>query len=186
MVRVFFPFQLSGCGAWKSTADWKSIARIFKRNKGYRLWVFSWKIWGVPMKNLHFKVADTSSTTSSMSPGTKMRWEPLLQSHSLAMSWAPQEIFPRGLTHIFHSPSLERLPSRAVLAASSAPGFPGENDNRWVSSHQAREQLFWFRFSINKSSESNTLCQLGQQQILECSGFSLFDKRDNPHPIPTQ
>lgn len=37
MGRVFFPFQLSSCGAWKSAAEWKSIARVFKRNKGYRL-----------------------------------------------------------------------------------------------------------------------------------------------------
>lgn len=89
-----------------------------------------------------------------------------------------------------HFPQLhfgEAAQQSTALTARSAPGFPGENDDKWVSSYQAREQLFWFRFSINKkSSESNTLCLLGQQQIPECSGFSLFDKTDKPHPIPTQ
>lgn len=86
----------------------------------------------------------------------------------------PQEVLP----HIFHSHSLERQPD--LLLASL-------DDERRVSSCQAREQLFWFRFSINKkSSESNTLCQLGQQQIPERSGFSLFDKINKPHPTPTR
>lgn len=100
------------------------------------------------------------------------------------ISW---QWFPRGLPHTFHCPSLERLPSRAALTASSASGFPGENDATWVSSHRATEQLLWFRFAINKkNSESNILCQLGQQQIPECSGFSLLDKIDKPHPTPIQ
>lgn len=112
----------------------------------------------------------------SLPAGTGMRWEPLLPSHILAM--IPQRFAP-------HFP----LPQsgEAALTASSASGFPGENDATWVSSHRATEQLLWFRFAINKkNSESNILCQLGQQQIPECSGFSLLDKIDKPHPTPIQ
>lgn len=182
MGKVFFPFQLSGRGAWKSAVGWKSIARVFKRNKGYGLCFFHWRL-GV--KNLHFKVVDTSNTTSSMPWGTKMRWE-----HS-AKSYPANELNTRGNIPKRFAPYFAHLQfgeaAQQNSPDSSAPGFPGEDDDRRVSSRQAREQLFWFRFSINKkSSESNTSCQSGQQQIPECSGFSLFDKIDKPHPTLTQ
>lgn len=114
--------------------------------------------------------------------------EPILKSHSLATNWTPEAILLRGFPSHVQQPQFREAAHRSsVLTARSIAGFPGENDDKWVRSHQAIEQLFCFRFSIaKKSSERRKFCQLGQQQIPECSGFSLFDKMDKPQPIPTK
>lgn len=66
---------------------------------------FSWKIWGVSVKNLHFKVLDASNSTSSRH---RDEWEPLLPSHILAM--IPQRFAP-------HFP----LPQSGEAAQQSSP-----------------------------------------------------------------
>lgn len=92
--------------------------------------------------------------------------EPLWGDRAQQSTEHQRQYYTEDPCHVQQPQFREAAHRSSALTANSVPGFPGEYDDEWVISRQGRQQLFWFRFSINKkSSESNKSCQSGQQQI---------------------